>query len=113
MWSRSFTVTSIWQRTQHPATLGPYQFRDGVRKMPTPLTLKNIPDDLDERLQAAAETHRRSLNAEAIVCHETVLLPTPVPPGERLVRARTVRTGLPQGRFPAEDIADSKRDGRP
>lgn len=31
------------------------------------LTLKNVPDDLYERLKALAGAHRRSLNQEAIV----------------------------------------------
>ena len=43
--------------------------------MPTTLTLKNIPDEVYARLKAAAEAHRRSLNSEAIVCLESVLLP--------------------------------------
>ena len=43
--------------------------------MPTTLTLKNIPDEIYVRLKAAAESHRRSLNSEAIVCLESVLLP--------------------------------------
>ena len=44
--------------------------------MPTSVTLKNIPDAVYERLKAAAELHRRSLNSEAIVCLESVLLPS-------------------------------------
>ena len=44
--------------------------------MPTTLTLKNIPDAVYARLKLSAEVHRRSLNGEAIVCLETVLLPT-------------------------------------
>ncbi len=41
--------------------------------MPTTLTLKNIPDDVYERLKDSADLHRRSLNSEAIVCLESVL----------------------------------------
>ena len=48
--------------------------------MPTTLTLKNIPDDVYDRLKASAEAHRRSLNSEAIVCLESVLLPGRVAP---------------------------------
>ena len=81
--------------------------------MPTTLTLKNIPDAVYERLKAAAETHRRSLNSEAIVCLESVLLPTKLPPSERLARARALRAALPQGKFLAQDIDASKREGRP
>jgi plasmid stability protein len=30
--------------------------------MPTTLTLKNIPDEVYQRLKASSESHRRSLN---------------------------------------------------
>ncbi len=35
--------------------------------MPT-LNIKNVPDDLYERLKERAEVHRRSINKEAILC---------------------------------------------
>ncbi len=50
--------------------------------MPTTLTLKNIPDEVYERLKASAEKHRRSLNSEAIVCLESVLAPGCVDQGK-------------------------------
>lgn len=81
--------------------------------MPTTLTLKNIPDAVYERLKLAAEMHRRSLNSEAIVCLESVLLPTKMMPSERLARARELRAGLPAGKFRARDIDVAKREGRP
>jgi plasmid stability protein len=81
--------------------------------MATTLTLKNIPSDVYKRLKASAETHRRSLNSEAIVCLETVLLPGRVSPGERIARARTLRAALPKAKFRARDIDQMKREGRP
>lgn len=81
--------------------------------MATTLTLKNIPDEVYERLKAAAESHRRSLNSEAIVCLETVLLPGRLTPGERLARARALRSALPKARFLPRDIDAMKREGRP
>ena len=81
--------------------------------MPTTLTLKNIPDEVYERLKVAAEAHRRSLNSEAIVCLETVLTPTKIAPGERLARARQLRAGLSTTKFRARDIDTLKRQGRP
>ena len=81
--------------------------------MPTTLTLKNIPDDVYARLKASAEVHRRSMNSEALVCLEAMLLPSRVPPAERLARARALRDTLPQGKFRARDIDAMKRDGRP
>lgn len=80
--------------------------------MPTTLTLKNIPDAVYERLKAAAELHRRSLNNEAIVCLEAVLLPNRAAPNDRLTRARELRASLPQGPFTAQDIDALKRAGR-
>src|SRR5574337_1820244 len=59
--------------------------------MPMTLTLKNIPDEVYQRLKAAAEIHRRSLNSEAIVCLEMVLAPARIALGERLARARQLR----------------------
>jgi plasmid stability protein len=80
--------------------------------MPSALILQNIPAALYERLKAAAEAHRRSLNSEAIVCLESVLLPTKLAPSDRLDRARELRAALPKGSFLAQDIDTSKRDGR-
>jgi plasmid stability protein len=81
--------------------------------VPTTLTLKNIPDAVYDRLKLAAQMHRRSLNSEAIVCLESVLLPTKMMPSERIARARELRAGLPDGKFRARDIDAAKREGRP
>jgi antitoxin FitA len=81
--------------------------------MPTTLTLKGIPNEVYERLKASAAAHRRSLNGEAIVCLESVLLPGKTSPAERLARARVLRATLPQGKFRAKDIDGLKREGRP
>ena len=81
--------------------------------MATTLTLKNIPDDVYDRLKASAEAHRRSMNSEAIVCLESVLMPTKLPPTERLDRARALRSALPRGKFKARDLDAMKREGRP
>lgn len=81
-------------------------------KMSTTLTLKNIPDVVYVRLKASAEAHRRSMNSEAIVCLEAVLLPTRVSPTERLARARALRDSLPKGEFLVRDIDALKRAGR-
>lgn len=83
------------------------------RTVPTTLTLKNIPDALYDRLKLAAEMHRRSLNSEAIVCLESVLLPTRMMPSERIARARELRAALPAGTFSARDIDAAKREERP
>jgi len=81
--------------------------------MPTTLTLENIPDELYQRLEASAERHRRSLNREAIVCLESVLLPERMPVSERLERARALRAELPKAPFSQREITALKRAGRP
>lgn len=80
--------------------------------MPTTLTLKNIPDEVYERLKASAVTHRRSLNNEAIVCLESALIPGRVTVSERLARARALRAALPKAKLRTKDIDAYKREGR-
>jgi antitoxin FitA len=80
--------------------------------MPTTLTLKNIPEAVYDRLKLAAAIHRRSLNSEAIVCLESVLLPTKMMPSERIARARELRAALASGKFRTRDIDAAKREGR-
>jgi antitoxin FitA len=80
--------------------------------MPATLRLKNIPDAVYERLKASAEMHRRSLNSEAIACLEAMLLPSRPSPAQRLARARTMRAGLPQGKFNGREIDAAKHEGR-
>jgi plasmid stability protein len=82
--------------------------------MPTTLTLKNIPDEVYDRLKAAAGAHRRSLNSEAIVCLEAALLPARrISAEERLERIRALRAELKGVDFSDEDIDAFKREGRP
>jgi plasmid stability protein len=76
------------------------------------LTLKNIPEEVYLRLKAAAEAHRRSLNSEAIVCLEAVLLPRRPAAGDRLAAARALRAALPKAAFRGKDIDSFKRQGR-
>ena len=53
----------------------PFWYESYEFATPTTLTPKNIPDAVYERLKASAQSHRRSLNSEAIVCLDSVLLP--------------------------------------
>ena len=80
--------------------------------MPTTLTLKNIPDRVYAQLKLSAEVHRRSLNGEAIVCLEAVLLPARITTSERLARARALRDALLPTTFKVRDIDALKREGR-
>jgi plasmid stability protein len=80
--------------------------------MPATMTLKNIPDDIYERLRLAAEANRRSMNSEAIVCLEAALLPSRSTISERLARARALRGKLPKVKFRARDLDAMKKAGR-
>jgi antitoxin FitA len=79
--------------------------------VPTTLTLKNIPDDIYERLKASAAEHHRSLNGEAIACLERSLKPRKVSVEERLRRADELRSRV-RGEISPEDIDAFKREGR-
>lgn len=81
--------------------------------MAATLTLKNIPDEVYERLKLSAATHRRSMNSEAIVRLEEALQANRLAPAERLARARALRTALPKGKFHAATIDVMKRERRP
>lgn len=81
--------------------------------MAATITLKNIPDDLYERLKEVAELHHRSLNMEVIACLEHALLPTRITADERIARARRLRDSLPAGAFSAREIDEAIDEGRP
>ena len=81
--------------------------------MSTTLTLKNIPDEVYERLKVVAKANRRSINSEIIMCLETVLMSTRISPKERLARARQLRAKLNAEEFQADDIDIMKKQGRP
>lgn len=81
--------------------------------MSTTLTLKNIPEDLYARLEAAAEAHRRSLNNEAIMCLQTVLMPAQASTDEHLQRIEAIHQRLAGRYFSAADIDAARREGRP
>lgn len=80
--------------------------------MATTLTLKNVPDEVYRRLTAAAEAHRRSLNSEAIVCLESVLIPSRVAVADRLAAARAMRARLPKLVVRRRELDAFKREGR-
>jgi len=73
--------------------------------MATTITLKNLPDDVYERLKEAAKANHRSINSEVIACLENKFLSVQVSSEERLNRARQLRKSLKTDNFNLEDIA--------
>lgn len=77
------------------------------------ITLKNIPDDLYERLKVSAQNHHRSINSELINCLETVLQPRKLPTEEQLGRLRTIRPRIDPAAVSPDAIQQAIDEGRP
>jgi plasmid stability protein len=83
-------------------------------EVPMPaITVKNIPDELYEKLKEAASNHHRSLNSELIYCLETVLAPQRISALERIRAAREVRPKIGADRVSCEEIQLAIDQGRP
>ena len=76
------------------------------------ITVKNIPDDLYERLKVVAGAHHRSINSEVINCLETVLKTRVLPVEERLNRIRNLRSKVDSEGLDAAEISAAIREGR-
>lgn len=79
----------------------------------TTMTVKNIPDDLYERLKAAAKAHHRSMNSEILYCVERVLTPQKVDVDEHIAAARALRANTAAHPITEEEINAAKNTGRP
>ena len=77
------------------------------------LTIKNLPDDLYERLKQTASQHRRSINGEVIVCLERSLLAPRVHVAKTLSRIRKLRKKTSARPLTDREIAKAKTEGRP
>ena len=77
------------------------------------LTIKNIPDELYDRLKEAARTHRRSLNSEILYCVERTLVPYKTDVSSHLAIARKLREKTAAYMLTDELLDSSKNDGRP
>jgi len=76
-------------------------------------TLKNIPDDLYERLRQQAAEQRRSLNSEMLVCLQRALQRLPVPPVESvLAEADRVRAWTATSPISPEELRAAIQEGR-
>ena len=80
--------------------------------MPVSIMLKNIPDNVYTILKSNAESNRRSLNSEAIVCLETLLLKPNISTLERLARIERLTRKQDPKKMATIDIDKAKREGR-
>ena len=79
----------------------------------TTLTIKNLPDDLHQRLKERAERHRRSLNSEVLVCLEHAVGASRVDPEAHLARIRAIRAKTAAWPLTDERLEQARREGRP
>ena len=77
------------------------------------ITIKNIPEDLYERLKLRAKVNHRSVNSEVIaIVERAVGVRNPLEVEDILERARETRELSARYRATAEEIDRWKREGR-
>ena len=76
------------------------------------VTVKNIPDELYERLKSVAEINRRSINSEIIMCIENAVISRRVDVDEALENARQLRQLTAGNPITHEDFNRAKSEGR-
>ena len=76
------------------------------------VTVKNIPDELYERLKTVAEINRRSINSEIIVCIENAVTSRRINPDEVLENARRLRQLTAGHGISNEEFNQAKAAGR-
>ena len=76
------------------------------------LTIKNIPEELYQRLKTSAKLNRRSMNSEILVCLEQVLLKPELDRTTMLQRIRQVRAQSNRNLLTDEQILKLKNEGR-
>ncbi len=76
------------------------------------VTVKNIPDELYERLKSVAATNRRSINSEIIMCIENTVASRPISLVEALRNARQLRQLTAGHPIADEEFNHAKAEGR-
>jgi plasmid stability protein len=84
---------------------------NGGYKMAT-ITVKNIPDELYERLKSVAEINRRSINSEIIVCIENAVVSRRINIDATLATARRIRELTAEYPISEEEFNLAKSEGR-
>ncbi len=81
--------------------------------MSTNFTLKNIPQDLFEKVRARAGRNHRSINGEIIAILDRATAPRRVEPADILARAGELRERMGSFLIDEAFIGRAKREGRP
>jgi antitoxin FitA len=77
------------------------------------VTVKNIPDDLYDRLKSVAEINRRSINSEIIMCIENAISSHRIDLDEMLIDIRKLRQFTAGHEISDKDLNRVKRVGCP
>jgi len=77
------------------------------------VTVKNIPDELYDRLKSIAEINRRSINSEIIMCIENSVISRPINLNEVLENARQLRQLTAGHMIDDKEFNQAKVEGRP
>lgn len=77
------------------------------------ITLKNIPDDLYEKLKQRAMEHHRSVNSEVIVCLERVVQSGRVDPESFLPKLQALHKRIALPPLTEKFLREAKNEGRP
>jgi transposase-like protein/plasmid stability protein len=76
------------------------------------VTVKNIPDELYDRLKSVAEINRRSINSEIIMCIENTVISRRINLDEVLENARQLRQLTAGHLISDEEFNQAKAEGR-
>ena len=76
------------------------------------VTVKNIPDEIYDRLKSIAEINRRSINSEIIMCIENAIISRPININELLQNARQLRQLTAGHLINDEEFNQAKEEGR-
>ena len=76
------------------------------------ITLKNLPDDLYEKLKIQAQANFRSINSEIIACIAQGVSSHKVDPEAVIVRARLLREKTSSYKITDEELSEAKQTGR-
>ncbi|MGB6067910.1 MAG: Arc family DNA-binding protein [Desulfomonilaceae bacterium] len=77
------------------------------------MTIKNIPDDLYEKLKKRAQAHDRSMNSEVIFCLKRALQGGRVDPEAFLARVEAMQQQVSMPPLTDEILRRAKEEGRP
>ena len=80
--------------------------------MPTNITIRDIPDDIYEKLKRQAELHHRSINSEVIVCLKKIVQSRRRDPNQIITRAKKLKEKA-KGSLSIDQIQDAIDQGRP